>query len=69
MATETLSISGLARRLVDDGILTPDRAQSCAEEARKANVPFVTHLVRSGAADAQAIALAEIGRASCRERV
>ena len=57
MATETLSISGLARRLVDDGILTADRAQSAADEARKAQVPFVTYLVRSGAADAQAIAL------------
>jgi type IV pilus assembly protein PilB len=57
MPAETVQLSGLARRLVEDGILSSERAQSAAEEARKAQVPFVTHLVRSGAADAQAIAL------------
>ena len=57
MPAETIQLSGLARRLVEDGILSADRAQSAAEEARKTQIPFVTHLVRSGAADAQAIAL------------
>ena len=57
MPAETIQLSGLARRLVEDGILSADRAQSAAEEARKARVPYVTHLVRTGAADAQAIAL------------
>ncbi len=57
MPAETVQLSGLARRLVDDGILSAERAQAATEEARKSQVPFVTFLVRSGAANAQAIAL------------
>lgn len=56
MATETLPLSGLARRLVQDGILAADAAQRAAEEARKERVPFVSHLVRSGAAASREIA-------------
>ncbi|MSQ92818.1 MAG: hypothetical protein EXR87_07820 [Gammaproteobacteria bacterium] len=47
MATERISLSGLARRLVDDGILSPEIASRASEEARKNRVPFVTHLVKS----------------------
>ncbi|MCC5886832.1 MAG: type IV-A pilus assembly ATPase PilB [Gammaproteobacteria bacterium] len=56
MASETLPLSGLARRLVQDGILTADAAQTAAEEARKAKLPFVSHLVQQGVASGQAIA-------------
>jgi type IV pilus assembly protein PilB len=56
MATETLPLSGLARRLVQDGILAADAAQRAAEEARKDRHPFVSHLVRSGAAASRDIA-------------
>ncbi|MCC5873432.1 MAG: type IV-A pilus assembly ATPase PilB [Gammaproteobacteria bacterium] len=56
MASETLPLSGLARRLVQDGILAADAAQNATEQARKAKVPFVSHLVQQGLATGQAIA-------------
>jgi type IV pilus assembly protein PilB len=56
MATETVPLSGLARRLVQDGIVTAEAAQTAAEEARSERVPFVTHLVRGGLAGAADIA-------------
>ncbi|HSG87760.1 MAG TPA: type IV-A pilus assembly ATPase PilB [Pseudomonadales bacterium] len=56
MASETIPLSGLARRLVQDGLLDAASAQSATEEARKARTPFVTHLVRSGAAASRDIA-------------
>lgn len=56
MASETLPLSGLARRLVQDGILAADAAQTASEEARKAKVPFVSHLVQQELATGQAIA-------------
>jgi type IV pilus assembly protein PilB len=57
MATERISLSGLARRLVDDGILAPDVAARASDESRKNRVPFVTHVVKSKLADATAIAV------------
>lgn len=56
MATETAPLSGLARRLVQDGIITAETAQSAAGEARTERLPFVTHLVRAGHASAADIA-------------
>ena len=57
MATEPIPLSGLARRLVEDGLLDPETAQRASEAARAEKVPFVTHLVRNGIAEARAIAL------------
>jgi len=56
MATDTVPLSGLARRLVEDRILDPDKAHSASEGARKAGVPFVSYLVSNKLADPQAIA-------------
>ena len=56
MATQTVPLSGLARRLVEDGVLDADTAQKASEEARKKAVPFVSHLVRNDIADPRSIA-------------
>ena len=56
MASEPIPLSGLARRLVDDAIVAPDIASQASDDARSAGVPFVTHLVRNGLAEAHAIA-------------
>jgi type IV pilus assembly protein PilB len=56
MATQTVPLSGLARRLVEDGVLDADTAQKASEEARKKAIPFVSHLVRNDIADARSIA-------------
>lgn len=56
MATQTVPLSGLARRLVEDGILDADTAQSAAEDARKAGVAFVSYLVRNELANSRSIA-------------
>ena len=56
MATEPIALSGLARRLVDDGAIEPDIAVNATEEARKAAVPFVSYLVQNGLVEARAIA-------------
>jgi len=56
MATQTIPLSGLARRLVEDGVLDADTAQRAAEDARKAGVAFVSHLVNNDLAKARSIA-------------
>lgn len=56
MATQTVPLSGLARRLVEDGLLDAESAQNASEEARKAGTPFVSYLVAHEIADARAIA-------------
>jgi type IV pilus assembly protein PilB len=56
MATQTVPLSGLARRLVEDGVLDADTAQKASEEARKKAIPFVSHLVKSEIADPRSIA-------------
>jgi len=56
MATQAVPLSGLARRLVEDGILDADTAQSAAEDARKAGVAFVSYLVRNDLANPRSIA-------------
>ena len=40
--------SGLAKGLIKRGLLTEDRAQKCAEEAARKNIPLVSYLVSSG---------------------
>ena len=56
MATQTVPLSGLARRLVEDGLLDAESAQNASEEARKAGTPFVSYLVAHEIADSRAIA-------------
>jgi type IV pilus assembly protein PilB len=56
MATQTIPLSGLARRLVEDGVLDADTAQRAAEDARKAGIAFVSHLVNNDLAKARSIA-------------
>ncbi|MCZ6656294.1 MAG: type IV-A pilus assembly ATPase PilB [Gammaproteobacteria bacterium] len=56
MATEPVPISGLARRLVDEGILDAEAAAKASEEARKQGAPFVSYLVQNGLAEPRAIA-------------
>ncbi len=56
MASETVPLSGLARRLVQDGILLGETAQKSAAEARRDKVPFVTFLVKNELATGRAIA-------------
>ncbi|MEQ8690394.1 MAG: type IV-A pilus assembly ATPase PilB, partial [Pseudomonadales bacterium] len=56
MATEPISLSGLARRLVDDGVIEADIAVKATEEARKSATPLVTYLVQNGLVEARIIA-------------
>ena len=56
MATDPVPISGLARRLVDEGILDAEAAAKASDEARKQGAPFVTYLVQNGLAESRAIA-------------
>jgi type IV pilus assembly protein PilB len=56
MASEPIPISGLARRLVDEGVLDADSAIRASEEARRQGIPFVTHLVQHTDVEARAIA-------------
>jgi type IV pilus assembly protein PilB len=57
MATQTVPLMGLARRLVDDGTLEAHVAVRSSDEARKQGLPFVSYLVRNAIADAQIVAM------------
>jgi type IV pilus assembly protein PilB len=57
-AASLTGLTGLARRLVVDGILNESDARRAQETATKAKVPLVSYLVENALADAQAIALA-----------
>jgi type IV pilus assembly protein PilB len=57
MATQPVPLSGLARRLVEDGIIDADSGVRASEEARKSGVPFVSYLVQHDVAGARAIAM------------
>jgi len=56
MATQTVPLSGLARRLVEDGILDSETAQTASEDARKAGMAFVSYLIRHELANPRSIA-------------
>jgi type IV pilus assembly protein PilB len=56
MATEPIPLSGLARRLVDEGLVEAEIAISATEEARKSATPLVSYLVQNGLAEAKVIA-------------
>ncbi|MDH3439738.1 MAG: type IV-A pilus assembly ATPase PilB [Gammaproteobacteria bacterium] len=52
------NLSGLPRRLVQDGIVTEEVIQKATEEARKAKEPLVSYLVENEMADSRSIAVA-----------
>ena len=56
MATEPIPLSGLARRLVDDGVMDADTAVSATEDARRSATPLVTYLVQHGLVHSTTIA-------------
>ncbi len=56
-ATRT-TLSGLPRRLVQDGIVSEESVQEAAVAARKAKTPLVAYLVANDLADSRAIAVA-----------
>lgn len=55
VAAET-QLSGLARKLVEDGVIEQDKALSAQESAAKKKTPFVSYLVENKLADAKKIA-------------
>ncbi|MFT5500897.1 MAG: type IV pilus assembly protein PilB [Woeseiaceae bacterium] len=52
------SLSGLPRRLVQDGIISEDSIQEAMEAARKAKTPLVSYLVQNELAESRGIAVA-----------
>jgi len=52
------TLSGLPRRLVQDGIVSEDVVSQASEDARNGKISLVAHLVTSNLADARAIAIA-----------
>jgi type IV pilus assembly protein PilB len=55
--TESIRLSGLARRLITDGLLSEEEALSAQKHAKKANQPFVSYLVRNKILNSHDIAL------------
>ena len=55
-ASNATPLSGLARRLVKDGILDENLAQQSYQDAAAEKVPFVSYLVRQEHADGHKIA-------------
>lgn len=51
-------LSGLARRLVQDGLLDEAKALAAQDDAQKKRIPLVAYLVESKKVDARAVALA-----------
>ncbi|MDH5344329.1 MAG: type IV-A pilus assembly ATPase PilB [Gammaproteobacteria bacterium] len=52
------TLTGLPRRLVQDGIVSQETVQTAMEAARKAKEPLVSYLVRNDMANARAVAVA-----------
>jgi type IV pilus assembly protein PilB len=57
MATEPIPLSGLARRLVDEGLVDAEIVLKATSEARKAATPLVSYLVQNGLVEPKAIAV------------
>jgi len=53
----TISLSGLAKRLVTDGLLSEALAEESLRLARRDKIPFVTYLVKNQVADGRSVAL------------
>lgn len=58
MNAPTVSLNGLARRLVSDGLLDGDLAKQISTEAAREKVPFIHYAVKNGVLDARIIAQA-----------
>ncbi len=56
-STDTIALSGLARQLVQAGLLKEDSALSAYKEAKSNKIPLVRHLVNNAIVDARAISL------------
>lgn len=56
MNAPTTSLSGLARRLVNDGLLDQELARKALVQASKEKTPFVQHLVNNALLDSRTIA-------------
>lgn len=56
MNAPTVSLNGLARRLVGDGLLDGDLAKQIATEAAREKIPFIQYAVKNGVLDARVIA-------------
>ncbi len=56
--TKSISLSGLARRLVDDGLLDDAAAAEALQAAKSEKITLVNYLVKNELADARAVALA-----------
>ncbi len=54
----TISLSGLPKRLVSDGLITEAQAEDSLRAAGRDKIPFVTHLVRHQVAEGRQIAKA-----------
>jgi len=52
------NLTGLPRRLVQDGIISEEAVQNASETARKEKIPLVAYLVSNELADSRAIAVA-----------
>src|SRR3990170_6019333 len=52
------TLSGLPRRLVQDGIISEESIQVASEAARRDKLPLVAYLVANEMADSRAIAIA-----------
>lgn len=56
MSSASPPLSGLARRLVNDGLLEQNLAKDALVQASKQKIPFVQHLVQNAILDAKTIA-------------
>jgi len=56
--TASTHLSGLAKRLVSDEILSENQAIEAYQYSKQNRIPFVTHLVQSGLTSSQSIAIA-----------
>ena len=56
MSTSTIALSGLARRLVKDGIVTEDIAQQALQDSAAEKMPFVSYLIENSLADGMTVA-------------
>jgi type IV pilus assembly protein PilB len=56
MNAPTVSLNGLARRLVSDGLLDGDLAKQISTEAAREKVPFIHYAVKNSVLDARIIA-------------
>jgi type IV pilus assembly protein PilB len=53
-----MNLTGLPRRLVQDGIISEEEVQKASEAARKEKIPLVAYMVSNELADSRAIAVA-----------